>query len=113
MVERRSVVTAIILTIVTCGIYGIYWFIVLNNDVNTLSGTPEDTSGGMAFLFSIITCGIYTFFWMYKMGTKLDNIETQRGAYPQSRGIVYLLLSLFGLSIVSYALMQDSVNRLA
>lgn len=30
--RERNIAVAIILTIVTCGIYGIYWFIVLTDD---------------------------------------------------------------------------------
>jgi len=113
MVEKRGVAVAIILSIVTCGIYGIYWFIKLTDEVNIINGTPNDTSGGMAFVYSLITCGIYAYFWMYKMGEKLDNICAYRGLPTQSRGILYLVLTFFGLGIVSYALMQDSVNKLA
>ena len=111
MVERREIATAIILTIVTCGIYGIYWFIKLNDEINYLNGDTNDTSGGMAFLFSIITCGIYMFYWMYKMGDKLDSVSAKKGMPAQSRGILYIILSIFGLSIVSYALMQDTINK--
>lgn len=61
MIKKRNIVLAVVLSIVTCGLYGIYWFICLNNDANAL--TPDDsytTSGGMAFLFTLITCGIYS-----------------------------------------------------
>ena len=111
MVEKRSVATAIILSIITCGIYGIYWYIKLNDEINTVNGDLNDTSGGMVFLFSIITCGIYMFYWMYKMGDKLDQISVKKGMPTQSRGILYIVLTIFGLSIVSYALMQDSLNK--
>lgn len=110
MVQRREIVTAIILSIVTCGIYGIYWFIKLNDEINYLSGNTNDTSGGVAFLLSVITCNIYGLYWMYKMGEKLDTVYVGKGLPTQSRGILYLILSLFGFSIISYALMQDSIN---
>lgn len=112
MVQRRDIAVAIILSLVTCGIYGIYWFIKLNDEINTITGNTQDTSGGVAFLLSIVTCGIYTFFWMYKMGEKLDNHYVANGMASGSRGVLYLVLSLFGLGIVSYALMQDSVNKI-
>ena len=112
MVQQRNIVTCIILSIVTCGIYGIYWFIMLNDEVNTLNQDLNGTSGGMAFLFSIITCGIYSYYWLYKMGDKLDNIYLKAGKPQSSRGILYLILGLFGFSIVSYALMQDSINKI-
>ena len=111
MIEKREVPVAIILTLITCGIYGIYWFIKLNDEINALNGDVNDTSGGMAFLFSLISCGIYGIYWMYKMGDKLDNIAVNHGMAQSSRGIVYLVLSIFGLGIVSYALMQDTVNK--
>ena len=111
MVQKRDVAMSIILSIITCGIYSIYWFIKLNDDICALNGDSNETSGGMAFLFSLITCGIYLFYWMYKMGDKLDNIALSKGMEQKSRGIVYLVLSILGLSIVSYALMQDTVNK--
>ncbi|MBQ4526844.1 MAG: DUF4234 domain-containing protein [Clostridia bacterium] len=109
--QRREIATAVILSIVTCGIYGIYWMIKINDEVNYLVGDVQAPSGGMVFLLSIVTCGIYSFIWAYKMGEKLDYIYTQKGWPPQSRGVIYLVLSLFGLGIVSYALMQDALNK--
>lgn len=35
---HRSIGLSIVLTIITCGIYGIYWFITLTNDSNVASG---------------------------------------------------------------------------
>lgn len=106
-VAPRNIVLAIILSIVTCGLYSIYWMISINNEVNTLAGEPAATSGGMVFLLSLVTCGIYGWYWMYKMGERCDRIKGQNG----SSGILYLVLAIFGLGIVSYCLMQDTVNK--
>ena len=59
MIQQRNIAVCIILSIVTCGIYGIYWFIVLSNDTNTVSNAENATSGGVAFVLSLITCNIY------------------------------------------------------
>ena len=112
MVQNRNLVVCIILSIVTCGIYGIYWFICVNNDSNTVSNDPKPTSGGMAFLLTLVTCGIYGIYWMYKVGNQLDSACQQRGMPTGNRAILYLVLSIFGLSIVSFALMQDTINRI-
>lgn len=40
-------------------------------------------------------------------------LKTQRGVPSSSTGLVYLLLTVFGLGIVSYALMQNEINHLA
>ena len=72
MIERRNIAVCIVLTLVTCGIYGIYWIVCLTNDVNTVSGDVNGTSGGMVVLLTIVTCGIYGIYWAYKQGEKLD-----------------------------------------
>ena len=107
MITQRNIATAIILSIITCGIYAIYWFISLTNELNYVTGNQEDTSGGLAFLLTLVTCGIYGYYWAYKMGEK---IEANQG-YSKSRPITYLLLNIFGLSIVTFALLQDTLNK--
>ena len=104
----RSIPVAIILSLVTCGIYGIYWMIKINDEVNQLSGDINGTSGGMVVLFTLITCGIYGWFWIYKMGQKVDAIKGMPGG---NSAILYLLLQFFGLGIVNYCLIQDVINK--
>ena len=107
-IQTRSIVKAIVLSLVTCGIYGIYWFVKLTNELNAMTNNQNDTSGGMCLLLSIVTCGIYSFYWAYKMGTKKDSLE---GNTSGSSAILYLVLSIFGLGIVAYALIQDAMNK--
>jgi len=108
--KSRNVALSIILTIVTCGIYGLYWLYCLANDVNQASNHTNDTSGAMVLVLSIVTCGIYTWYWMYRTGVKLDEIATNNGKVAQNRAILLLLLSVFGLAIVSYAIIQSELN---
>lgn len=107
MVHGRGIGMAILFTILSCGIYGIYWMIKINDSVNILAENQKYTTGGMVFLLSLVTCGIYALFWMYKMGENCDKIKGQDG----NSGILYLVLALFGFGIVSYCLMQDTVNK--
>lgn len=84
--------------------------VVLNDDVNYLS-RRLGPSGGMVLLFSLITCGIYGIYWMYQMGVAVETIHDQNGEPRGSAPVVYLLLSLFGLGIVAYALIQNELNK--
>lgn len=106
-IQPREIAITVLLSIVTCGIYGIYWMIKMNDEVNLLAGETNALSGGMVFLFTLITCGIYGWFWLYKMGERCERIKGVPGDLP----IVYLLLGIFGLSIVSYCLIQDTINK--
>ena len=108
---QRNIVVSIILSIVTCGIYGIIWMIKLNDELNALANKQGATSGGMVFLLTLITCGIYGWFWFYKMGENVDAIKNSRGEASSNSPIIYLVLGLFGLGIVNYCLMQDTINK--
>lgn len=112
-IQQRNIALCIIFSLITCGIYGLYWLYTMTEDTNRLSGNPNATSGGMVILFSLITCGIYLWYWMYKRGEILDQVKTARGLQSSNSGVLYLILSILGLSIVSYALIQNELNNLA
>lgn len=113
-IKNRSLVTCILLSFVTCGIYLYVWLYNMVNDLNTASNDHNGTSGGKVILFTILTCGIYLWVWMYKAGEQIcvarQNVLGYRG---DNSGILYLILSLFGLGLVSYALIQHELNQLA
>lgn len=111
MKEERNIVLNIILTIITCGIYGIVWFIQLTDDAREYSGDETMQSGGLAFLFSLITCGLYTFYWDYKMGKLIEQAESKSGLPAKDNSIIYIILQLFSLGIVNYCLMQSDLNE--
>lgn len=111
VLEYRDIAIAIILSIVTCGIYGIFWIISLTNDANKVSDRPTDTSGGMVILLTLITCGIYGIYWNYKMGQKIYEAGQRYNKSISDNSVLYLVLSLFGLAIVNYALMQSDLNK--
>ena len=110
--QPRSIALAIIFTIITCGIYGIYWFIVLTDEVNEAAGEIQGTSGGVAFLLTIVTCGIYGIYWAYKQGEKLDRAKSMRGVPSSNSGVLYLILELIGFGIIAWALMQNELNNM-
>lgn len=112
MSRDRNIATCIILTIVTCGIYGIYWFIVLTDEIGREAG-DSSISGGVAFLLTLVTCNIYGIYWAYKMGQLLDDAKRRRGIQVGSdMAVVYLILQIFGFGIVNNALMQSELNKM-
>ena len=70
-------------------------------------------TGGMAFLFTILTCGIYGIYWNYKMGQRLYQAGHKYNKPIGDSSVIYLVLSIFQLSIVSYALIQSDLNKFA
>ena len=106
-IKNRSIPVCVILSIVTLGIYGIYWFVKLTNDSNALAPNNTTTSGGKAFLLSIVTLGIYNIYWNYKLGCKVDEMKGS----DSNSGVLYLVLGLFGLGIINSCLAQSEINK--
>ena len=109
-VPNRNIAYAVIFTFLTCGIYGIYWFIMITDEVNSISD-EKTASGALSFVFCLLTCGIYFIYWNYQMGKKLYSIGLKYHRPIEDNSIVYLLLSIFGLSIVSNCLIQNDLNQ--
>lgn len=108
--KKRDIVVAILLTIVTCGIYGLYWMACINDDANQLA-EYNGRGGAVVVLLSIITCGIYAIYWNYQMGKRCYEIQIKNGQNGSDNSILYLILALVGLSIVNYCLIQDELNK--
>lgn len=111
--SKRDLVLNIILTIVTCGIWGIIWEVQIADDIKLLTGEEDLASGVVLVLLSLVTCGIYFIFWVYNAANKLELVKAGYGLPTESKGLVYVVLSIFGFSIVALALMQNDLNTVA
>ncbi|MBD8959995.1 MAG: DUF4234 domain-containing protein [Clostridiales bacterium] len=112
--KNRSIGVCILLSIVTCGIYGIIWLVQMVDELNAAAGETNATSGIMVFLLSLVTCNIYSWYWFYKAGELVNRASgAHGGTQDQNRGILYLILSIIGFNIISMALIQDELNKLA
>ena len=111
VVDNRNIALAIILTIITCGIYSIVWFIFMVDDVNKVSPEENSQSGGIVFLLSLITCGIYGIVWFYQAAKRLEESGKKYGISVSDNSIIYLVLNLLGFSIISYGLLQYDLNK--
>lgn len=96
--SNRGLVKYILLSIVTCGIYGWYFIYKMAEDVNTMcAGDNENTAGLVKFiLLSYITCGIYGYIWYYKLGNRLAENAPRYGLSFQENGTTVLLWLFLG-----------------
>ncbi len=112
-IQKRDAGMGILLSIVTCGIYALIWFFWIVNDLNTADPRPDDKDPATVLLLSIVTCGIFGIIWLYNAGQKVDNIRQRNGEAPSGSSTTYLVLSLFGLGIIVYYLIQTELNKVA
>lgn len=107
-----GIAQGIILSIVTCGLYNLYWNYTQFRAMNLLLGRHEFDFAKW-LLLSIITCGIYHIYSEYKMGSELQSYLTQKGVMVNPNlALIGLLLSCIGLTIVADAIYQSELNRL-
>ena len=107
-ITGRNIILSILFSFLTFGVYYIYWFIVLTDEVNQLSNRNNDTSGALAFILNIVTCHIYGWYWAYKLGEKTDYLKNMPSG---GSSVLFLILQLFNFGFVNLAIAQDAVNK--
>lgn len=120
--EERSFAQYLLLTFVTCGIYGIIFKYKLTEDVNRIcEGDGQHTMNYLAaLLLTIVTCGIYGYVWMYQIGDRIQQTAGKKyGITSNISGVKLLALTLAGTVtcgvcgyIADYELI-NGVNELA
>lgn len=110
-VGYKSVAEGIIFTIITCGIYNLFWNWHQMETCNELAGRRE-FEPATVFLLSLVTCGIYFVYYQYRMGGVIVEIQRMRSQPPYEHlPTVSLLLSIFGVSIIVDAIHQHELNK--
>lgn len=96
--QDRNFIVVILLSIITCGLYGIYYWYKFTEDLNTLGrGDGQDSPNYIIVLIlSSITCGIYGFYWYYKQGNRMQAIGQRNGIQINESGTTLLLWILVG-----------------
>ena len=106
-IKERNIVTAIILSLVTCGIYGIYWCIMLAKE----SVSVKDASDNG--LLEIILMLFLPFVGLFMCEKKFAEGCADKGIAHTDNSILYLILGLVGLGIVGLCMLQNDLNKLA
>ena len=108
----RSIVIGILVTLVTCGIYGLYW---QYKQMATLNAwlKRDEYSFWLWFLLSIITCGIFSIYYEYKMANGINKVQADNDlVFDSNLPITCVLLAIFGIGVASLAIQQHQIDRL-
>lgn len=99
--ENRSIWKYILFSLLTCGIYSLYFIYSIAQDVNEMCRDDGKQTGGLAkfIVLSILTFGIYTWVWYYKLGNRLYENAYRFGLRFSENGTSILLWHIFGLLI--------------
>ena len=108
--SRCSVGVSILLSVITCGIYAWVWLYQLLTTLYKQNNLPNNAA--VDIVLTIITCGLYGIYLMYRMGRLESGMHHYMGAPPINESILYLILGIFQLHIVVYAIIQSNINTL-
>ena len=104
---KEKIGLSVFLSIITCGIYGIVWMVSLVKNIHCI----QNKSGGIVKeMLCLIFVPIYPIIWWYTRGESVKESFGEYGLTANGNGTVYLILAIFGLSIVSQGIMQSDFN---
>jgi hypothetical protein len=106
----RSVGTVIVLTMLTFGIYGLYWYYVTHEEMKQYSG--EGIGGAMALLIAALVGFAIPFI----TGSEVGKLYTREGMDPPVSGktglwVIPGFLLLFLGPLIYLAKVQGALNR--
>lgn len=106
------------LSIITFGIYALYWIYKLHQEIGVVTGRRGGTSPLATVVLCVLTCGIYQVWWAWQRGCEFREEARRRGSdeadmYPSLFLVLQLSSYLFGFTgMIGLALMQDRVNQI-
>ena len=102
----------LVLTILTCGIFNLYWNYRQMESCNALLDRREFRFW-IWLLLTILTCGIYHIFYQYKMGAAIVEIQhsMNRDLFDKLP-LLSVIVTILGLSIVVDCIHQNELNKI-
>jgi len=108
-VNKRKVSSCILLSIITFGIYCIYWQYLL---VKNTKAIKKDDSKCTKEMLCLIFIPFYSIYWWFTRGKAVKDGFAENGYSSAGNETAYLILQLFGLGIIAMAIMQNDFNSL-
>lgn len=94
--EVRNPVTVLVLTMVSCGLYGLYWMSLAVAEINTALG--EERFNFMKEIgLSIVTCGLWAYYFLWRLAEATVEVQQKAGVEPAMDAPILFVTNLFGL----------------
>ena len=99
----------IVLSIVTLGVYSYIWIYRTVGFLNSKKLGEEQSQGIQLVLCLFVP--FYIIYWLYKQSKLIEIYTLKAENKSNDLSVITLILAVFGLSLVSVALMQDQINK--
>jgi hypothetical protein len=108
--KKRSTASVVLLTLLTCGIYGLYLLYTYSTDINELLG--EERISPVLLLILSIFCGPVMLYWTYSMHKALKEIAVLEDVEYRGSFALWLVFTLFfgvGMLVALFQI-QETLN---
>ena len=96
----RSLLKYIIFSILTCGIYSIFFYTGIADDINRVASGRDGKKTThyclMTFVLAPITCSINAFYWWHTISDRIGEEARARGIYTDFSATTFWLWQLVG-----------------
>ena len=106
---NRSPVMVLVLTVITCGIYSLYWHYVVGQEINAALGREAVKP---MYVFLAILCFPVLYYYMYTVDKAMLELAAQRGKNYNSNFVLWIICSvLAGVGVyIEMFQVQDTLN---
>lgn len=96
----RSIGKFILFSILTCGIYAIFFYTGIADDINRVASGRDGKKTThyclMSFVLAPLTCGIYGLYWWHTISERIGEEARARGIYTDFSATTFWLWQLVG-----------------
>jgi hypothetical protein len=117
IVQERAPLTTLLLSLVTCGIYGLYWQFKTSDELRAATG-DDSINPLLELLLTLVTVGIWGVYVMYRNAQKIHRVLASRDPSRNDPSQTILILAIAGYFVLVTQLMalwllQEEMNQLA
>lgn len=116
-VQERNSAIVLLLSVVTCGFYLIYWTYQTSEELRLQTG-DESIKPGIDLLLMVISCGFWGWYVQYRNARVVHAQLVQSNPYRKDQSQVVLILNIAAMfvgvtALVAVYLVQEELNQLA
>jgi hypothetical protein len=108
--EERDIVLTLILTVITCGLWGLVVQYKMGEELNAHDGKGQ-INAALDLVLMVLTCGLWGIYVMYKYPKLFHEITIDEEMAPVELMVPCILLSIFGLHFVALLILQYELNK--
>ena len=92
--QVRNPIVVYILTLVTCGLYGLFWIKTTSEEMNAALGR-EEFNPTMEVVLSLVTCGIWMLWWDWRASEASVEVCRTFGVEPKFESAIAFVITWF------------------